>query len=1441
MPAVQTAIVKHISSYLSSELKTTVKIGFVHFEPFKSVVLHDLFIKDQHNDTLLYTELLRASVSVFDAKKEILALNKVLLKNARIKLQQYPNEDVLNLQFIVDYFSASEKDSSAPWKVSAGALTLDNIVFSLLNNRQHADASVINFNDLYISPFNATFKNIQLGTDSISCSIDNLSLKEKSGLELTELSSSDFVYSSQFAWLKKLKVKMPGSEIHTNVAFRYDSPSDFNDFINKVEFTSAFDKTNITSSDLASLIPGLKNFNRPFSFSGTAKGKVSELRLKDFELTYGKHTHFKGKANLNGLPDVKETFIDLVVEDFTTSKADIETIPVDNNNFLVVPAEIGKLGVAKFKGKFTGFYNDFVAYGNLNTELGFVSSDVNIKFDKTPTYSGNISTINFDLGKLASMESTFGKVTMKVNVKGTHFDIKKLTAFVEGNITDIDVLNYHYNNISLKADVSKKLFNGSLVINEPDINMEFNGTVDYTKDIPLFDFKARLKDVKIAKLHLVKRDTSATLSVNTDIQITGNSPDNFEGYIRLKDIKYSENEKTIWTNAIDIQSETQSNTRQVFILSEYGSLNITGSYRRTSVIQAFIAMLKKYLPAAEERLVTVNEIQDFHYDLQVKNLEPIFSIFNPSIYVAPGTTANGSFSSLNNDFDVTLSSERIVISDFEMNKLLLKGNTAGRTFRIDLKAAAADFRDSIVFKDVLLSGNTNKDSASFNLLCSGRDSLRDYFNINGILDFTAAGKTTLQFVPSTLKIDSLSWTVDSRNTITIDSTFVTFNNFNFTAANQQVGFNGVLGKNEADVLRVGLDHFNVKALNKVLAAFDIQTGGIATGTVLSAGTLESPKITTDLEVKDFMFFNDTIGDAMLLVEYAIKNKSINIDATFSKNEVRTIGVNGKYLIEEKQDKLDFIIKVNKTNLHPFSHYLRGFASDVRGIFSGDFTLRGPASDPALEGTARLQKASLVIDYLNTRYSFSDEIKITKGGFEFKNITLNDSLGNQAKINGTIYHRKFYDFWINMDISTRKFLCLSTTARQNSLFFGTGYVSGRMNISGPFENISFNGSIRSERGTEISFPLSNPDEITSSSFITFINADTTKKDVEEDEAVDLSGINMKLELDITEDALIKLIYDDKIGDKMEGRGNGNIIMFIGADGTFEMRGDYVLESGSYVFTLQNVINKKFTMRKGGTIRWNGSPYDATIDIDAVYSLRASLYDLMRDTSSNYSNRVTVELILSLENKLLNPDIKFDINIPDIDAATQSMMRTLIPTEDDKNKQTLSLLVINRFQPGKGREDRFEASSSGIGANASEFLSLQLSSWLDQLTDKVDIGVNYRPGDRISNEQLEVMLGTRLFNERLTIETNVGFSGNNTSNNTEQNTSGIVGDFNLDVKLTEDGKFHFKAFNRSNNINFLNNFNSLYTQGIGFFYRHEFNSLKEIFNSKKEEEVKTEPVN
>jgi hypothetical protein len=154
--------------------------------------------------------------------------------------------------------------------------------------------------------------------------------------------------------------------------------------------------------------------------------------------------------------------------------------------------------------------------------------------------------------------------------------------------------------------------------------------------------------------------------------------------------------------------------------------------------------------------------------------------------------------------------------------------------------------------------------------------------------------------------------------------------------------------------------------------------------------------------------------------------------------------------------------------------------------------------------------------------------------------------------------------------------------------------------------------------------------------------------------------------------------------------------------------------------------------------------------------------------------------------------------------------------------LSLLVLGQFYTPEFMRGTFEANTSNvIGNTASDLLTNQLSNWFSQISRDVDIGINYRRGDQLSNDEIEFALSTQIFNDRVIINGNIG----NNANPNSLNSSELVGDFDIIVKLTPNGKLQLKAYSRSNNNLIYET--APYTQGVGVTYKEEFNTFTELW--------------
>jgi len=383
----------------------------------------------------------------------------------------------------------------------------------------------------------------------------------------------------------------------------------------------------------------------------------------------------------------------------------------------------------------------------------------------------------------------------------------------------------------------------------------------------------------------------------------------------------------------------------------------------------------------------------------------------------------------------------------------------------------------------------------------------------------------------------------------------------------------------------------------------------------------------------------------------------------------------------------------------------------------------------------------------------------------------------------------------------------------------------------------NISARTERNTEFFIPLAEDGEVSEYTFIDFVDPANIRDSTEQENQKNKNAkeessslLVMNFDLEVTPEAEVQIIFDPKIGDIMRGRGNGNLQMEATSKGDFKIFGDFQIESGDYLFTLQNVINKRFTVQPGGMVEWNGDPANAVIDVNAVYKLKTSIHDLIDDPNEDYNRRIPVECHLKMTESLENPDIEFDIYLPTAEEEVRSRVRTIMATEEELSKQFLSLLVINSFLPNQNATNSPSTGnlgSAGVGVTTSEMLSNQLSNWLSQISNEFDVGVNYRPGDEMFTDEVELALSTQLLNDRVSINGNLDMGGNQQSTTAAANssTSAIVGDFVVDVKLNKSGKLRVKAYNKANDNLLIED--SPYTQGVGLFYREEFNTIPELW--------------
>jgi hypothetical protein len=1436
----QTYLTKKATTYLSDLLNTEVKVGGVDLELFRTFVLKEVFIRDLHKDTLIYAGELKLHVKNYNLKKNNFRFKTIEISNTRFNLVQYKRESDLNFQFILDAFDTgdtSKNKSKAP-SIWCSNFELKNVDFSYRYEKDTTPNFGINFNDAHVRHVNGSFTNLAFVNDTLTAHIDNLTALEKSGFQLKRF-TADVSFGSIFMVYKNLDFSTNKSHVSSNqLSFDFKNWDDFNDFEEKVNMSAVFKRSIVEMEDIAYFAPELEGIHKMLTLTGDVRGTVSNLVGRKVKIAFGKNSHLHGDFNLNGLPYLKETYVHLKIDELTTNQIDLESLPTSPftaKEYLKLPHNIARLGQVNFKGNFTGFYNDFVAYGNLATQIGSITSDIQMrqKSENSPmTYSGKLKTNNFDLGTYYGLADVMRNITLDVDINGKGLSLNNINANIVGKIASFEFQQYAYKNIDVKGTFAKNIFNGQFAVEDENVALNFDGDIDLTGKYPYLNFKTEIQHADLSNLNLFKTKNKINFSTLADVKLTGDDIDNLEGSIKLKNTHFIQNEKSVDISDALLISDLSDNNRKLQLISDFADGEIKGKFTLQELQLTLQKMIASYLPAlkSQEDISKKTNQQNFVFSMLTKDSKDLSLVLFERLAIYKNTKLEGIFNSTTNDLRFQLNAPEIDLAERKLRDFEISSKTESEKLNIVLRANKLTLGDSNTVKNIILYANAAEDSLKFKMQWVNDSRLNNKGKLSGYTAFNSLNDIAIHFNPSEIFIEDSLWRINKNNLITISDSKIWFQNFELNHDKQSLKIAGLISKHSEDKLNIALTNFNLGILNPLLRDDDVQLQGTVNGTTTISDLYSNLVFSSSLTFNSFTVNNEMLGDGSVLSIWDGSKESIAINGRFLRGEIPTIGISGFYYPNKKENSLDFELSFQKTQLKLLEKYTNGVASNINGTATGDLFLSGSLKKPQLTGSLEIQKAGFKIDYINTNYTFSAKVNFKNGAIDVPPFSLYDINGNKAEVEGIVTHNYFNSIRFDFDLDAKKLFCLNTNSNQNNLYYGKAYATGLIKIYGDLKNINFNIDARTEKGTQFNIPLSGAAEISENKFVSFINKNDTAQAQNNPYQVDLAGIQLNFDLDVTPDAEVQLIFDSKIGDVIKGNGSGSIKMQINTLGQFNIYGDYIINSGDYLFTLKNVINKRFKIDQGGTVSWNGDPYDAFVNLNAVYRVRTSLFELLQEDT--YKQRVPVDCELKMTDKLFNPTISFGINLPNSDERIKNEVRSAIGFENEAelNKQVFSLLVLGRFIPptdiAKNASSTPTASTDyGVSSNSSELLSNQISNWLSQTNDLVKVGVKYSPGDEITNKELQVAVSTDLFNDRVSIDGNVGVANNPYA------ASNIVGDVNIEYKINKDGKFRVKAFNQSNDYTTIAN-NGPYKQGVGVFYREEFDTWGELIRRYRE---------
>lgn len=1424
---------------ISDNVNANFTIDAIEISFFNKVKLNNVYIEDLYQDTLLYADQITSTIVKFPNKKRI-PINTITLENATIRLAN-DSAGIVNIRFIID--GIRRKDTTkAPRLLTIRNIKIKNSKFCLKTYNSKSKKQGINLSDLVLNKFNVEIRRLRKDADTVNFLIKSLIFEDQSGFLVNSFYAKASI-SKKHLTFRNARINTGLSRISgARIGLSFNSFKDFKPEARyeRVKLDLLFFPSDVNLHDIAFFSPKLYGTDQLINLSGEVRGYISNLKGRNISIKYGEKSRIQGEFNLNGLPDFSETFIYVDLKNFYTSVKEIESFTLPGGKKLNLSNRFKELKTIRYKGKFTGFVDDFVAYGDINTDLGRISSDLLFKPDTSNyfTFNGKLEAGEFNLGRLMNNEKDIGKITLNLNVDGSSCSGQTVNAKLHGFINSLEIKQYEYKNINLSGVLSDKTYNGAINIDDPSINMEFLGKIDFSSEIYDVDFTANIARADLCALNLDKSDSSHTVSFYIKANAQGNSLDNINGEIKLLNSLLTKGSKQIQIYDFSVYAKNSIDSNSLSIRSDFIDADVYGNYKMAEINSSLMKFINTYLPAfVNYEYSYIDDFKNgFNFTVNFKKTKPIFDYFFPQYYIAENTVLEGEFDPDTNHLFLFLQSPRIDFHDNTWNNVYFNCQSNDSIFSIISGCQNLVFRNKINLENLTIYSDISGDSVSFVTRWNNWDTLLYKGELKAITKFKQSSShkfplISMNILPTMIVTADTLWNVNGGK-ILVDSSSIFVDNFSINHDKQYLKLNGKISIEPNDKFSIEFEKFNLENLNIFTRAGGFEIKGILDGNASITDFYKNSLFYSSLTVDTLVINDERLGYTIINSRWDNDKKSVSINAVAKRGQLNTFAVNGDYFPKD-DGRIKIDVELNKLRLNIINPYLQNVFNDFRGIASGNLALTGNTSKPLINGELKFQKTAFTINYLNSRYNFTDRIKVVNNNIFFDNIKLIDIYGNFAYLNGVVRSTYFRNFNLNIKIDAENLLFLNTTQFDNNQFYGTAFASGFVGLKGAPRNIKIDANVKTEKNTRFFIPLDSEGEIFEYNFVTFLLEDTTEQTEQNniEYKVDLSAISLNVDLEVTPDAELQLIFDPKVGDIMKGKGYGNINLQVNTLGKFKMFGEYYIEDGDYLFTLQNVINRKFNIDHG-VIKWNGDPLDAYINIKAIYPTKASLYGLLgydmpgEDAANGNGDnalkrKTTVYCQLLMTDKLMKPNIKYDIYLPTVDEETRTIINNKINTEEEINRQFISLLVLNSFYLPNDPNIKSSPYSNAAGVNASEFLSNQLSHWLSQISNDYDIRINYHPDfdNQMTNDEVEVALSTQLLNDKLSINGNVDV----TTNATAESSNNIVGDFDLDYKITE--KFRFKAYNHSND-NLLTEV-SPYTQGVGVVFKEEFNNIGELW--------------
>ena len=1386
-------------------------------------------------------ERIKLDKSIVDVQKELVSFDFINLSESDIRYHT----------FVPEIVGGQGSPGKSNWKVSVNRLNAEN---NSLDYKIGDDSELSNeFDGQHLELTQLTFEatDFYYDSDLTKISLKNLSTIDQNQFVVNSL-ETDFSMDQNSITADKLKLKTPHSSIDADFHVEFTSLANFTDSLQFSNLNLVMRKVSLKNPDVLyfnaelNKQPFFKNPANITTMSGAVNGPLNNLTGKNLFIKTGTNTVLETDFNIRGLPNTKTATYDFPNLKIMSGKKDIELMAGDSIRQNIALPENINLQIA-FKGEVKSFETTVIAGSS------FGDAQLSATIDKSENFSGKINTTNFDLGKLLKDSIMYGSVSLTAETSGHGLDKNTVAAKIKAEVSQVYLYQYTYHNFNLDGNISGKEFEGRMNLNDENAVFDFEGLVSLNPDQERIKFRLNVQGADLQKLNFANNDIRIALVAAADLK--GGTVKKLNGSAAITNMIIAQGEKTYTLDSLLFASVNESRKSELNFSSALIGVKYSGTISPADISAQLNKFIHLYFPFGNDTVLKKNdEPSDFKFKIQLHNHPLLSEVLLPQLKEFEPGIIQGNFDSEKNDLKINAKMKKIVYGTTEIKDS--EFNVNSNPGELNFKISSSEISNAqINLENFLIAGkladnkiNTTISSVDIKknkkLLISG-EITKDGENFRLTLD------------PAGFYMMDKQWDIAADNYIGFGKQGFLIHHLFMNKTGSEVNIASVNDRFNDD-LNVEIRNFELKDISGIIEKDTGFVKGIVDGNARLKRVDDSYGLIADAKIANLFVSGIPVGNLTVKAENPTREK-FDIDLNLSGTE-NNLTTKGYYIAKGGDNSISLTTDIQSLSLKTIQAFSMGTITEASGNLSGIFLVEGNSTSPEITGELVFKNAFITPAVLNNRLEIKDEtFQLKKDGIYFNDFTIYDASQNAAVINGAVNMNHFTDFSFALSVSTSDFLLFNTSEKDNKVFFGRMIIDSEIDVTGPIAVPVINATLKMKKGSNFTFAVPE-DKLTTNKGEGVIEFDNkqklhpilTRENNKQIQKTNLTGFDVYSVIEIDKQATLRLLLDPSSTDSLVVRGEAALSFTMDRSGQMSLTGAYNLNDGSYLVSLESLLKRTFDIDNGSTITWNGDPFEAEVDIDATYSVRASPIDLMLDQMaglteterSEYKQRYLFLVILKLKGDILHPEIGFEIQLPDEDkgilsGAVNQKLKLLNEDVSALNKQVFALLVLGRFIQENPLQTESGGTSTFVRATVGKILSQQINQWSSKVLPGVDLNFDiqsynrYQTGQAEGRTQVDIGLKKQLFKERLSVQ--LGGTLEVEGVKAKQNSaSDIASDVVLEYKLTKDGRYRLKGFRQNQYESDIDG--QFVETGAGISYVRDFDKWKNLFRRPKVETKK-----